>query len=72
MYSVKINQTLEFSTNRLVSDASELGLPAGQFPKQLEAVDIGNRLPFTLTSVTEELAVYEQVSGCITLTVFND
>ena len=72
MYSVKTNQTLEFSTNRLVTDASELGFPPGNFPNQLEAVDIGNRLPFVLTTVNEDFASYKQEFGCVTLTVYND
>jgi hypothetical protein len=60
------------SISRFTAEASELGLPPGQWPKTLET-SLGNGQPFVLFSVHDGgTRHYEQDKGCITLLVYND
>jgi len=53
------------------AEASELGWGPGEFPTKVET-DLGNGLPLMLTAICEDVGVYKQVCGCITLRVMND
>ena len=56
--------------HRYVAEASDLGFPVGDYPRQLETT-MGNGLPFLLWSRTESYSIYRQANGVITLRVFN-
>jgi hypothetical protein len=59
------------SDSEFYVDASELRLPPGEFPDTMQT-DIGNQLPFSLSVLDNQKAVYIQIAGCVKLTVFND
>jgi hypothetical protein len=67
--------------HRLLSysaEASELGLPPGQWPQQIVVLGLGNGLPFRPAKVVYDDSgefgglMYRQSMGCLNLTVFND
>jgi hypothetical protein len=51
--------------------ASDLEIPVGQIPRQLET-SLGNKQPFQLVNYDEDCWNYAQSMGCITLKVWND
>ena len=53
------------------AEASELGWAPGFFPGVLET-NLGNKQRLVRTELNAVKAVYQQVGGCIKLTVFND
>ena len=53
------------------TEASDLGLPVGKFPKFIET-DMGNGQPFSFNKYGGDIITYYQVFGCLTLRVFND
>jgi hypothetical protein len=55
-----------------ITEASDIGLPPGTWPEQLDVVDIGNNLPLRIASRDETGAVYKQIAGCVVVKVFND
>lgn len=59
------------AAGEFVADASELRLPVGVFPEELDT-DMGNGCKFIRFSLTDECAVYRQLAGSIELTVFNE
>ena len=63
----------ETDVHQFTAEASDLGWPAGHFPRTL-TTDLGNGQPFTLTRVDDGHGThhYAQTFGCITLVVFND
>lgn len=56
-----------------VTEASDLELPVGQFPRVIQT-NLGNGQPFVRQDDGQvEMGVqYRQVLGCISLTIFND
>jgi hypothetical protein len=53
------------------ADASDLGWPAGYWPRTVRT-QLGNGLSFVLSTVTADRATYRQTAGCLLLTVWND
>jgi hypothetical protein len=69
---VTSKQCTEYETHRFSAEASELGLPPGFWPHELET-DMGNKQPFVAIRRLEDGGVvYAQRFGCIELKVFND
>lgn len=68
---VTTRNAVESRVHHWSADASDLGLPVGEFPQQI-GTDLGNGQPFICTSVNVERATYWQTHGCLELTVFND
>lgn len=62
---------VEDAVGEFTADASELGLPPGQWPRTLPT-NMGNGLPFVIRKFAPGGTVYEQSLGCLTLRVFND
>ena len=61
----------EYETHKFVTEASQIGLPPGRFPRQIDT-ELGNRMAFILRSANDEAAQYAQANGCISLTILND
>lgn len=61
----------EYETHRFSAEASELGWPPGEVPREIPT-SLGNKQPFFAHSITPEKFVYRQSCGCIELTVYND
>ena len=61
-----------YALHRLLTEASDLGLPPGVWPRQVFTRDIGNYQPFMLVEVKEGEAIYKQWMGCTTLVIVND
>lgn len=55
-----------------VADASELGIRPGERPDALVVADVGNGMPFYLTSTSPDRWRYLQGNGCLEIIVFND
>lgn len=76
MITITHENAHEQEVHRFVAFASDLGLRPGQFPETLPT-DLGNRQPFLRGKVAtrdgDVVAVgYEQLLGCITLSLLND
>ena len=72
---VTSKQVMQHDAYLISADASELGLPPGQWPRSLEVSDdIGNGLPFVFKGFNHEHgpAVYWQTCGSLILHVAND
>lgn len=69
--------THECSDYAHVTDASQLGLPPGEWPATIET-EMGNQMPFTRSAVSRtddgEIVevIYRQQFGILRLHVFND
>lgn len=61
----------EYEVGHFNVDASELGWPPGFVPREL-TTSMGNKLPLELIRADGSAFVYQQLSGCIQLTVYND
>lgn len=61
----------EVRPHEFVTEASDLGWPAGHWPKRVD-VNVGNGQPFQMYHADETGARYRQLGGCCTLRVFND
>jgi hypothetical protein len=59
-------------SSRMSAEASTLGWPAGQFPKEMWVMECGKQYLFLLASLTPSLAVYSSLDLGITATVLND
>lgn len=57
---------------RFATDASQLGLPPGRWPANIEVTGLGNGRPFQMTDINEAKATYVQEFGCLTIMIFND
>lgn len=69
---VTADQLLCIETHKYVAEASELGIPVGKWPAQIET-ELGNMLPFDLIKIDESGgAIYQQRLGILKLTVLND
>lgn len=68
------DQFSELTLHNLCADASELGLPPGQFPGSLTFFQhVGNGQEFLGYRVDSQGArVYKQSLGCMFVTIFND
>ena len=68
----------EFECHRLISDAVEIGLAPGEWPRSIDAApDLGNGLPFMLTREMRTAGefhgcFYTQANGILTIRIFND
>jgi hypothetical protein len=61
------------ATTRFVTEASDIGLRAGQWPEAIQFAErVGNGLPFYRTHSDANSVTYEQDLGCTKLVVFND
>jgi hypothetical protein len=69
--TVSIANATESGIHEWSADASELGLPPGQWPRSLRT-QLGNGLSFTLVRLADDRATYRQTAGCLVLTVWND
>lgn len=70
-YTVTENQVTEFEFGKYCIEASELGLPPGQYPQSL-STNMGNGLPFTYEKTQGDTVIYRQIAGSIFLHVLND
>lgn len=71
-YTVDGSNAIEQEVHQWVTEASDLRLPPGFFPRRLET-PLGNGQPFFLTRVDRDRTHhYAQAFGCLRLTVFND
>ena len=73
---VSHHNATEQEIHHFYADASDLCLPPGEFPEELNTV-LGNCLPFqrqSVRSVDGDIGCvdYEQANGCLRLTIFND
>lgn len=74
----KLQSHMESRLINYSAEASELGLPPGQWPQQIMVVGLGNGHPFRPLKVLYDDSgefgglVYRQAMGCVNLTVFND
>lgn len=73
------NQLSEFSPHKFTTEASDLGLHPGQWPKTLIVEPtMGNGQPFQIQRANRDgegglqSVVYMQVNGCQQIEVFND
>lgn len=64
-------QVMEHTTHHFTTEASDLGWPPGHWPDRVET-DLGNGQSLVLKQINSEQALYEQVAGCIEVTVYND
>lgn len=73
----KLQSHMEHRLQSYSAEASELGLPVGEWPQEIVVPGLGNGQPFRPMKVLyagDEFGglVYRQVFGCLNLTVFND
>lgn len=68
---VQNKQVVESEQFKFTAEASSLGLKPGKVPATIQT-EIGNKMPFMLTKVTEMEFRYRQALGCVSLTIFND
>ena len=63
----------EYMPHTFVADASELGFPIGQWPRQFET-NLGNGQPMVASRPMDsgKGIVYFQWLGCVEVTVYND
>lgn len=66
-----VEQSTEVCDFGYTAEASELGWAPGFFPNELET-NLGNGQRLLRISLDPCKAVYQQVAGCATLTVYND
>jgi len=72
VFTVDATQAHEQETHCWFAEASTLEFPPGLWPKRIET-KLGNGQPFLLRRVDEDgTRHYNQVFGCISLTVWND
>jgi hypothetical protein len=76
MITLKYKDVTEISLHHFAAEASDLGLPTGEWPKQIPT-EIGNGLPFQIKGVDrregEVMGVrYSQLCGCCDLLIIND
>lgn len=73
MAQILAAQVMEVKAHHFVAEASELGWKPGYLPVQADT-NLGNGLPLVLEEIDYEKGyfTYNQVSGCITLRVYND
>ena len=71
-YSIDTSNATESKWHAWATEASELGLPVGQWPASLDTT-LGNKLPFTFDKFIHDgqVAIYKQQFGALVLTVFN-
>lgn len=74
---LKYKHVTELESGKFSACASSIGLRPGAWPDRIETV-MGNGLAFVRSGQSIDAdgdlvsVKYEQVAGCITLTVFND
>ena len=71
MLTITAQNAQEVECHRFLAEASELGLPPGEFPRTI-GTTLGNQQPFVLLRRNEEVAKYRQELGCLTLDILND
>lgn len=71
MTTITSEQATEVETHQFVAEASDLGLPPGEFPRRIDT-NMGNGQPFVFQAFRAEVAVYRQAFGCIVLRLLND
>ena len=62
----------ETSPHTFVTEASDLGIRAGEKSPQFIATTLGNKRPLQLCKIDSRVAVYHQELGCVTVKIFND
>ena len=62
----------DYSTDHFVTEASSIGLEAGQWPQNLKIDGLGNGRNFYAIKSDENGTTYLQANGCISITIFND
>lgn len=62
----------ETSLHTFATEASDLGIRAGEQLPQFIATTLGNKRPLQLEKIDSRVAVYHQELGCVTVKIFND
>jgi hypothetical protein len=68
----RANQFLQTGPLTFASDASDLRLPPGTWPRSITVLGLGNERIFNMTEIDESRAKYAQEFGCLTITIWND